>query len=323
MPNLHVFLGDTDVTLGERALAHDANSYLVTQANVDDVHTGTIYTSLGDLNDCGQLIRLLLSANEITYCPPNRWSDGRTAADQFSMAWHTEHYISIAINILGIKVNNLDLPLFPVPSPNEQRKFDSPQLWVAGCSTTFGLGVSDEERYANILSNKLNLPVSLLAHPGASIPWAVDQILRSDVRYNDIVVLGVSTYQRITLFNSKKVRHETVPKFVANPKDSQEITLNQFDSHTRIYDCLVAIERIINFCDKIGAKLLMLGIHANLELSAELTKYKNFIFYHGKFGNDFRDGWADIGSDNEHPGPKTHQIYADLIISRGEKLGII
>jgi hypothetical protein len=76
-------------------------------------------------------------------------------------------------------------------------------------------------------------------------------------------------------------------------------------------------------CEKIGAKLIIIGIHSNLEFLPELTKHKNFIFFHGRFGVNFTDGWLDLGTDNMHPGPKTHQLYADLIIDKGKELNII
>lgn len=323
MSGLHVFVGDVDIELSNHALLYDSSAYLVSRSNVDSTHTGTIYTSLGDLDNTGQLNQLLSTASEITYCPPKQWSDGKKSIDKYSMAWFTEHYIAIAINLYNIKLNGSISSLFSIPLPEQTRKTSSTQLWVAGCSTTFGVGVKDDERYADILSKKLNLPVSLLARCGASIPWASDQILRSDIRENDLVILGVSSYHRITVFNNQQVIHATHQTFVDNKDKLPELNIDQFDSDTRIYEGLSAIDRVINFCKKVGAKLIIIGIHSNLEFLPELTKHKNFIFYHGKFGIEFVDGWVDIGTDGAHPGPKTHQLYADLIISKGKDLNFI
>jgi hypothetical protein len=210
-----------------------------------------------------------------------------------------------------------------IPDPVESRKTDFKQLWVAGCSTTFGIGVSSEEKYANILSKNFDLPLSLLARPSSSITWAADQILRSDIRKEDIVIFGLTTYTRICIFKHQQVHHVHAKEIMNFP----ELTIDQFDSETRIYECICAADQIINFCNKVGAKLILIGIHANLELSLELSKHKNFVFCHGKFGTDFRDGWLDTGNDiklgQPHPGPKTHQMYADLIISKAKELDFI
>jgi hypothetical protein len=319
---LHLLVGDTDIYLSKCALQYDSTAYLITQENASDPHVNTVYTSLGDLGGVQSFFQLLMSATEITYCPPTNWSDGKTTADRYSLAWLTEHYLGIAANLNNIKINGvLSVPI--QLSVEEQRKNDATQLWVAGCSTTFGAGVAIHERYANLLSDKLNLPVSVLAYPGASVLWSASQILRSDIQKDDLVVFGVSTYYRITMFNCKKVYHMYTKNLKENSDKFPELNILQFDSDTRIYECVSAIEQVINFCNKVGAKLILVGIHANIELSLAMSNYKNFVFYHGKFGTDFQDGWYDLGTDKLHPGPETHKIYANLVMSKINELGFI
>jgi hypothetical protein len=322
MHRLHLFVGDTDTYLNKCALQNDSTAYLVTQENATDSHINTVYTSLGDLDGAESFFRLLLSATEITYCPPTIWSDGKTTEDRYSLAWLTEHYLGIVANLNNIKINGvLSVPI--QLSVEEQRKSDATQLWVAGCSTTFGTGVAIHERYANLLSSKLNLPVSVLAYPGASVSWSASQILRSDIQKDDLVVFGVSTYHRIAMFDRKKVCHVYTKNLKENSSKFPELNILQLDSDTRIYECISAIEQVINFCNKAGAKLILFGIHANIELSLAMSKYKNFVFYHGKFGTDFQDGWHDLGTDKMHPGPETHKTYANLIISKINELDFI
>ena len=239
------------------------------------------------------------------------------------MAWFTEYCIGVAVNLNNIKLNGPPLSLFSIPLPEQERKTNSTQLWVAGCSTTFGVGVDDDEKYASVLSRTLNLPLSLLAQCGSSIPWACDQILRSDICKNDLVVLGLTTCPRITIFHNKQVVHSGITTFVSDSKKYPELNIHQFDSDTKIYEDLCAVTRVINFCDKIGAKLIMIGLHAELPVSAELAKYKNFIFHNGKFGYNFQDSYLDVGTDGRHPGPKSHQLYADLIIAKMNELDFI
>jgi hypothetical protein len=325
--NFHLIVGDVSANLAEYATTQDSSAYLIDRNNLSQNHSGVAYTSLGDLNGTKELFQLLSTADEITYYPPIQWSDRKKSDDRYSMAWFSEHYIGITKNIFGIKVNFLP-KIWDMPEPSELRKTDSTQLWVAGCSTTVGVGVNANERYANILSNRFNLPVSLLAESAAAVPWAADQILRSDIRKGDIVIFGVTTYSRITMFQNQKINHVGNSSIKNNCiLNFPELTIQQLDSDTRIYECVRAVNHVVNFCNKVEAKLILIGIHANLEVSLALSKHKNFVFCHGKFGADFRDEWLDFGSDvgvgSPHPGPKTHQMYADLIVSKARELDFI
>jgi len=320
MSTLHVFVGDTGAELNHHALQYDASAYLVDASNINDIHKGVIYTSLGDLNNIGQLFQLLFAAPSVTYCPPKKWSDSKTVVDRFSMAWFTEYCISIVVNQNNANLNGAPLSVFSFPTTKQERKTPSCQLWVAGCSTTLGMGVDDDKRYASILSRKLNLPFSLLAHPGASNTWISDQILRSDIRQHDLVILGVTSSSRITMFHNNQVVHSGIATFAPDSRKYPELNIHQLSADTRIYEDLCAILRVINFCEKIGAKLIVLGIHAELPVTAELSKYKNFIFHYGKFGYSSRDNFPDIGRDGRHPGPKSHQLFADLIIAKIKEL---
>jgi hypothetical protein len=320
MADLHIFVGDTTVELSHHALQYDSSAYLVTSSNQDKSHKGTIYTSLGDLASIDQFFRLLFTASSITYCPPKKWSDSKNSTNHFSLAWFTEYCIGIAINLNNIKFNGPLLSVISIPAPKQQRKTNSAQLWVAGCSTTFGQGVGDDEKYASILSRTLNLPLSLLADIGSSICWACDQILRSDIRNNDLVVLGLTSSTRITILDNNQVVHSGLATFMSHSKQYPELNIHRLQSNTKIYEDLCAVTQVINFCNKIGAKLVILGLHAELPVSAELAKYKNFIFHNGKFGYKFRDNCLDTGTDGIHPGPKSHQLYADLIIAKIKEL---
>jgi len=325
MTTLHVIVGDVTTELAKYALRLDSSAYLVDSSNISQTHIGTVYTSLGDVHGEKHLLSLLSTATEITYRPPKIWSDKKTSSDKYSMAWYTEHYVNIVSALFYIKVNGLELPLYRTLPIEQARVTDTPQLWVAGCSTTFGVGVTQSERYANVLSKRLNLSASVLAQSAASNVWVADQILRSDIRRGDLVVFGITSYQRFTLSRDQSICQIGVHNFVKEKNlRFPELDILQLDSETRIYESLRSLDQVVNFCNKVDAKLIMIGIHANLELSTALSKYKNFVFCHGKFGEGFRDGWLDIGNDaDQHPGPKTHEMYADMIISKAKQLDFI
>lgn len=313
---LHVVVGDVSSSLSDFAHSICSTAYLVNHENINQNHVGVVYTSLGDIGKPAEFYRLLSNATEITFYDPEHWSDKKTEVDRFSLAWFTKYYIMCASRQNHTKVYPSIYHSW-APEPLAPRRTDGRQLWISGCSTTVGIGVHPDQCYTNLLATKLQLPVSVLAESGASIAWMTDQLLRSDLRSGDIVILGATTYHRLTVHDGQQVRHIGPNQFLSHSKEFKEITLEQFDSPTRIYESIRSIRQLINVCNKLEIQLVIIGIHANLELSADLCQYPNFIFCHGTAGTDLRSEWLDTGFDiNRHPGPQTHQMYADLIVSR-------
>lgn len=319
--SLHIIVGDVTQDLSDYAHSIDPSSYLVDSSNVNDSHNGTVYVSLGDLSGLGQFYQFLCKGSKITYCPPERWSDKKTANDQFSMAWYTEYYIRIAANLFSIETHNVPEPPVKLQRPVDQRKTDNPQIWAVGCSTTYGTGIEQpKQRWANLVSESTGLEMSLLARPGASNVWMADQLIRSDVRAGDTVIVGVTSYGRVTVVNGPQVINFVPTSFSKYPELAKDITPYQLGSDTTLYNSIAAIEQIRAFCKKVGATLITIGIHADLELSAALSKEKDFIMFQGAAGIDLREGWLDVTTDGtEHPGPKTHQLFANLILEKLDK----
>ena len=197
--------------------------------------------------------------------------------------------------------------------------------WAVGCSYTSSVGVTDEERWANKLAEKLNSPVSVLAKPAASIPWAADQILRSDIRAGDTVFWLLTTTARIDYFSESYEQVKVHPNLSVYKEDRDEIKkLNTLEDRilkqllTFKWPTYLAIKSILqvkNYCSKIGARLILGQCLINDEETDQallelLHKDPDFILefslnvQRGKFD-------LDLGTDAVHPGPKTHQYIAE------------
>jgi hypothetical protein len=313
-------IGDVSAYLQDIACSRDPCAYLITADSMPQTLTGTAYASLGDMASIKDFFALLCSADCIIYAPPDKWSDNRTVLDRYSMAWITAYYVNLASNINCIPVENLPvLPSMALESlPN--RVSDRSQLWVVGCSTTYGSGVEIGQRYYDIIKDTLNIDCVLLAAPGSSIGWARDQILRADIKKNDIVVWGITSVNRFYWFNNNKINHVGLSYYQEHPTFNQQISFDTLDHPHRLYDALNAINQVINFCRKVESRLLLVGIHANIELSFELTKKANFLMINGSSGLDFDSDYLDYGTDNVHPGVLTHKFYAEKIIDKINKL---
>jgi len=191
-----------------------------------------------------------------------------------------------------------------------------PVLWTAGCSVTHGVGVLATERWGNILSRYLNMPEVTLSSNGASIKWAADQLLRSDIKQGDIVVWGLTTFQRAEYALNWELKSNTVANIyrqkITNVRYS---SLDYYDSTTHIVDTIRSILQVINFCKKIGVQLYLANLLEITLLPIILKDHTYFIDLAKEYDITETATYMDIGTDGVHPGPKQQQYYADQIFN--------
>lgn len=320
----NIFFGDNDVGLSQVATSADPTAFLLTAENYIDYVNGldftTAYTGLADLpKNISLVVKILDLADTITYCPPKVWSgDGIQEYTEFLLLM----FKKFKNNVINLNINNQNFSKYV--SLADTRQDSKQQLWVAGCSISHGVGIASENRYGELLSKKLNLPVSYLTKTGSSIEWAADQILRSDVRENDIVVWGLTSEYRFPYWNNTadKVAHLSpaviesgtnlpIDRFVA-----KQLICN--DNHLQ-YQALIHIFQVINFCKKTNAKLLILGLLTSHLSVLFLDNIKEFFPYFNTSSFDY----IDYGDDALHPGIKQHQAYADYCYQSLKKLNYI
>lgn len=203
----------------------------------------------------------------------------------------------------------------------EKRLNNDPVLWVAGCSITAGTGINESDRYGKLLADKLNLSEVLLAKGGSSILYSADQLLRSDIRSNDIVVWGLTNIPRVEIFdtNATDFRPVTITGYDSIDKSLQYWNLNYFSSSTQSLLCIRMILQVINFCKKIGAKLYLANMLDITWIPVILSGYNNFINFVKEVDLTCSTTFIDLGSDNLHPGPKQHRYYAEKIFNLIER----
>lgn len=197
------------------------------------------------------------------------------------------------------------------------RKTNDNILWTAGCSVTFGDGVVYEQRYGSLLAKQMQMPEISLSKPGSSMMWTADQILRSDIRMNDIVVWGLTTFDRFEYSEQWKLHSNTIANGIRLklPMD-YDINYNTFTTHSPLHyiRTLRSIFQVINFCQKIGARLYLVNLLEITWLPVIFREYSNFLdcTRYSKIKDIIE--FVDLGTDGLHPGPKQHQIYAEQIL---------
>ena len=297
-----LFVGDNNDILAETAQKMDPKSWLIDHNNYknflltkhnEDI---TVYTSFSDLpkitSTGAVFFEILKKVDNIFYCPPIKWSDH---SDNFT--WNNNQtiteYFLYQISLMKNNVQGLTLDhYYNYLELAELRKTEKKQLWVAGCSTAHGVGVGKHEKFGALISNKLDLEVSHLTKGGSSIEWATDQILRSDIRKNDIVVWGLTQEVRAPMAVNGRVGRETDP----------DILLNE----TSLYRAVTGVYQVVNFCKKISARLILLPIICSEQLQLRL------LGLHEYHQSSYCRQFLDLGTDNIHPGPAQHQEWADI-----------
>jgi len=190
---------------------------------------------------------------------------------------------------------------------------DEAQMWTFGCSITSGIGINSYEIYDSKIKEYLNLPNKNISCPGSSIIWASDQICRSDIKKNDVVIWGITSPRRTHKVNYNKLDF-ILPYQIENNTELELLNYERqyytqyFESNTELYDILTAIKRAKNFCNNIGAKFLAINLifdyigWSQYYVDDQIKAYlKN-------------DQYIDVGNDGIHPGPKQHQEFAEKFI---------
>jgi hypothetical protein len=220
----------------------------------------------------------------------------------------------------------------------------SSRLWAVGDSFTSGVGVEQDQRWGVLLAQQLEMSVSFLAHPGGSIDWQARQILSADLVAGDIVcwlMPSINRYEftnnfvvdpnHFEFFNLGAYEEKTnwVPTFLLDRSLIKKVfpvlhdvadykeNLHWFVRHQFPYQIIVEhlhwIKQAQHRCTEIGAKLYVL----TQKVMGDDCQEGIFDFYLrqlipnylGKFDYGYSD-FPDLGDDQVHPGPYTHQLYA-------------
>jgi len=309
-----VYVGDVTEYLSTTAVKLNSDATLLTSDKINNIPPGTYYTSIGDLDSLTDFAKILRQADLIVYAPPDKWSDSFFGKSKMQM-W-TEDYLKAFIYFRPIE--NPPAGLLKVPENkstilklSDIRKTTQTQLWVAGSSDTLGDGVQSNQRYGQLLANQLNLPVSFLAESGSSITWAADQILRSDLRKDDILVWGLTSVPRVNYFQDDKIHH-VFPSF-DHFKNFQKFLVEHEEDI--LYKSLTSVYQVINFCKKIKVDLFLVDLF-NRDLKYYLKDDIEVLSLIGLWGRDINTTYEDYGDDGIHPGVNTHKFYASEILKK-------
>jgi hypothetical protein len=180
------------------------------------------------------------------------------------------------------------------------------QFWAVGCSVTVGVGVALDQTWKECVSCTLNLPYTDLCAEGSSILWQSDQICQSQIRQDDLVLWALTTQPRLPVIRNNQLFHLTPGEYKLHAEINQEFPIDLLLSTTLVYHNIQAVRRAENFCQAVGARLIVLSVIYDVEQADQLYKIREF--------HQVCRGpktWIDLGTDNMHPGPAQHKIFAE------------
>jgi len=316
--SIALFVGDCDSTVASQATNFDSSAYLVDFSNYKEFleknnQDITAYTSAADLPKITQteavFYQVLQKADVIYYCPPTKWSDYTDEFTLQNMKQITEYFLYL-IHLEKNNVQGFGLSEYANNSylnlQNKRRKSNNQtQLWIAGCSVTAGLGVNPDKRFATLVAKNFGGQFVDLSKGGSSIEFAADQILRSDLQQGDVVLWGLTSEYRALIWNRKKMQSDAINPYTFDYQNTNKA--DDIVDETRLFKAVISYSQVENFCQKIGAKLIAIPIICSEALQLMLHAHECY------YQIPYMPCYLDLGSDNQHPGPKHHQWYADQI----------
>ena len=344
---INIYIGDTSENLAIAARTADPTAFLIDHSNFKEFldspkDNSTVYTSLGDLpkiltgtkkvpNYNNAVYSLLDLADNIYYCSPDIWTDNKTIdlTNVTNSLQGLTEYILYEFKQQKNNVYNLDLSNYSSQVYTELvdvRKTNNQQLWISGCSISHGVGVDTNQRYGQLVADELNLPVSFLTAGGSSISWAIDQIVRSDICSGDIVILGLTQEVRFPYWTTDNnlwhitINHRDQAQRLSSTNLTSDIIDRLITDDNCFYQSIIRIHQLVNFCNKIDAKLLIFGLLSSQSLALHLNNINNFVYYKNFESPNCN---VDQGTDGYHPGPIQHKLYADFCQATLKKLNYI
>lgn len=266
------------------------NSILVNSIKMNFNKGNEYHTSLGDLS-VPEILSIASQFDKIVVDDSGFEKNSELYFETVSLL----EYINTMSN--NVKINNTREKSFIA----DNSIFDHPgvpTLWIFGCSHSYGIGLEvEDQRYGNILSDSLNMPLKMIAKPGGSMNYSLRHIVNSCFKPNDLIIWQIINPARLSYFNGKHVEEIVL-------SNSKNRTIIEFFDDPQIYF------NHFNYIN-IGTQYLR-ACNCNFILTSldhndynYLNAYKNYPEY--IFIKDFA---VDLGNDNLHFGQLSHKNLA-------------
>lgn len=191
-------------------------------------------------------------------------------------------------------------------------------LIALGCSLTAGTGLTDlSQGWSAIVSNNLGLQNKNFGQPGGSLQKLFSIFNRLDFYQGQTVILQVPPLPRIKYV----LENGTLQDVMLGRSNSSDQLLAVFNDRYLFYNAYEMILSMVKRCRSSNVKFVFF-----------LFDYKTDYFYNHEDQMYFYDlpefvpnlsiqnYKVDVGTDNLHPGPKSHEYLAEVITNHFNRL---
>lgn len=215
-------------------------------------------------------------------------------------------------SLLNYLSHSVTVKNFNRESPKNFTEFNSnangtaERLWVFGCSHSHGAGLDHEdEKFGNIISARLGIPVTFVTRPGSSLQWSLRHLINTKFGPKDIVIWQLTTPDRVTLY------HNNTNEVMLSRSTNRELISVFDDQQIFFHHC-----SLLNY----GTQYLR-ATNTNFVLTSILDQQKLFYEYIDEYTRYpeycyIPNPKLDIGNDGKHLGPLSHQLIANRILDR-------
>lgn len=199
------------------------------------------------------------------------------------------------------------LPTTQFLSHDVSSRPNEPVLWVFGCSHSHGVGLkSNEKTFGQILAADLGVPLLQISKPGSSLSWSFRHLLNADIRTSDYVVWQITTPHRLSLFDGKHTKE------VVLSQTTNRCLLDINDDNQVFFNHINLLTAGIKYLRKVNKNFVLTDITSQCsnyyEYKLEYSKYPEYLYHPNLY--------IDLGTDNLHAGPLSHQALAKCLLDR-------
>jgi len=273
------------------------------------------HTSPQDMITYENLTRLAKTADQIyfSYPTPEEFSENYFYYE--FLDWLKEFNFKYK-KIINLK-NNIIVDAFNWNlKPPELNKNDAVFI---GCSFTEGIGIEcNEDKYATIVAKHFNLNCVNLGKGGSSNSYFFEIFSQLEFHPGQLIVLQLTILERLRYYNNNvSLQHIQF----ANPLYSPKI-LEVYNNKFLFYETLKQLRLVNQIAEAKNLKLAVWLNNYKEEHHGHYTMDQQMYFYNLKsFVPAFlmQDYCVDVGTDNVHPGIKSNQNIANVLIDFIEK----
>lgn len=182
-------------------------------------------------------------------------------------------------------------------------------IWVFGCSYSHGTALNLDQIYSYHLHTKMGLPVVSVTQPGSSLRWSLRHLMHADLHPNDIVVWQITTFSRDSIKDQAKIGPVEIVYDNENLYKAKLLSFEQM-----VFNHLSLVDYGVQYLRAKNQNFYLISIE-----SKEFSEYRNRVLIEFNKYPEYcytPESVVDVGQDNTHPGPLSHNRVAEFLLRK-------